>query len=44
MRLKTTVDLEGDHGSQDGRWKNMHAVTRQLDKVRSGMSVQSRTV
>ena len=27
-----------------GRWKNMHAVTRQLDKVRSGMSVQSRTV
>ena len=27
-----------------GRWKNMHAVVRQLDKILAGMSVQSRSV
>ena len=27
-----------------GRWKNMHAVVRQIDKIREGMSVQGRTM
>lgn len=27
-----------------GRWKNMHAVVRQLDKIRDGMPVQSRSM
>ena len=29
--------------NEHGRWKNMHAVTRQLDKVLASMPMRSRT-